>query len=100
MASITIRRLENSVKMKLRIRAAANGRSMEEEVRQILRTTIDRVPTHSIQNMDNAYSNLPLQERLIELENQRMWVTAKDPDTHMTLGKPAFGALERFVANR
>jgi len=37
MASITIRRLEDSTKRKLRIRASRNGRSMEEEARQILK---------------------------------------------------------------
>jgi plasmid stability protein len=37
MASITIRRLEDSTKKKLRIRASRNGRSMEEEARQILK---------------------------------------------------------------
>jgi hypothetical protein len=36
MASITIRKLDDSVKAKLRIRAAENGRSMEEEARAIL----------------------------------------------------------------
>ena len=35
-ASITIRRIDKSVKQKLRVRAAQNGRSMEEEVRVIL----------------------------------------------------------------
>lgn len=37
MASITIRRLDERVKTKLRARAAHNGRSMEEEAREILR---------------------------------------------------------------
>jgi plasmid stability protein len=37
MASITIRRLEDAVKTKLRLRAAGHGRSMEEEAREILR---------------------------------------------------------------
>jgi antitoxin FitA len=37
MASITIRRLEDSTKRKLRVRASRNGRSMEEEARQILK---------------------------------------------------------------
>ena len=37
MASITIRRLEDTVKMKLRLRAAGHGRSMEEEAREILK---------------------------------------------------------------
>ncbi len=38
MASITIRRLEDSLKAKLRMSAAHHGRSMEEEARQILKT--------------------------------------------------------------
>ena len=37
MASITIRRLDDSVKAKLRMRAASHGRSMEEEAREILK---------------------------------------------------------------
>ena len=36
MASITIRNLDESVKVALRKRAAQNGRSMEEEARRIL----------------------------------------------------------------
>ncbi len=42
MASITIRNLEDGLKMRLRIRAAEHGRSMEEEVRCILRDVLDR----------------------------------------------------------
>jgi phosphopantothenoylcysteine decarboxylase/phosphopantothenate--cysteine ligase len=37
MASITIRQLDESLKQQLRLRAAAHGRSMEDEVRTILR---------------------------------------------------------------
>jgi plasmid stability protein len=40
MASITIRRLEESTKKRLRMRASHNGRSMEEEARQILRCAL------------------------------------------------------------
>lgn len=36
MASITIRNLDESLKSKLRLRAARHGRSMEAEVRNIL----------------------------------------------------------------
>ncbi len=36
MASITIRKLDDDVKSRLRVRAAENNRSMEEEVRVIL----------------------------------------------------------------
>jgi plasmid stability protein len=38
MASITIRRLDDAVKTKLRLRAARYGRSMEEEAREILKS--------------------------------------------------------------
>ena len=37
MAQILVRNLENEVKTRLRRRAKRNGRSMEEEVREILR---------------------------------------------------------------
>ena len=37
MASITIRNLEESTKRKLKVRAAENGRSMEQEAREILK---------------------------------------------------------------
>jgi antitoxin FitA len=37
MASITIRRIEEDIKARLRVRAAQHGRSMEEEAREILR---------------------------------------------------------------
>jgi antitoxin FitA len=40
MASITIRNLDENLKQRLRIQAAQNGRSMEEEARQILRTAL------------------------------------------------------------
>ena len=40
MASFTIRNLDDEVKRLLRIRAAASGRSIEEEARQILRATL------------------------------------------------------------
>ena len=44
MASITVRNLEEGLKRRLRIRAAENGRSMEEEARSILRTALDHQP--------------------------------------------------------
>lgn len=37
MSALLIRRLDDDLKRQLRLRAAENGRSMEEEVRQILR---------------------------------------------------------------
>ena len=44
MASITIRKLDDEVKTRLRVRAAANGRSMEEEARVILREAVGEEP--------------------------------------------------------
>jgi phosphopantothenoylcysteine decarboxylase / phosphopantothenate---cysteine ligase len=41
MASITIRQLDDDLKQRLRLRAARNGRSMEDEVRTILRDASD-----------------------------------------------------------
>lgn len=40
MASITIRNLDESLKRRLRIRSAEHGRSMEEEVREIIRSAV------------------------------------------------------------
>ena len=42
MASITIRNLDDEVKTRLRVRAAEHSRSMEEEVRIILREAVER----------------------------------------------------------
>lgn len=44
MASITVRNLDGEVKSRLRTRAAEHGRSMEEEVRVILRQAVDLEP--------------------------------------------------------
>lgn len=42
MATLTIRNIEDTVKQSLRQRAALHGRSMEEELRQILREVLGR----------------------------------------------------------
>ena len=41
MASITIRNLDEALKRRLRVRAAENNRSMEQEAREILREALD-----------------------------------------------------------
>jgi plasmid stability protein len=56
MSSITVRNLEPEVKRRLRIRAARNGRSMEDEVRLILRGAA-RQP-ESATNLVEAIRNL------------------------------------------
>src|SRR5437588_12563749 len=47
MASITIRQLDEALKKRLRLRAAGNGRSMEDEVRTILRGAAGGKDAHS-----------------------------------------------------
>ena len=41
MASITVRNLDDGLKRRLRVRAAENGCSMEQEARNILREALD-----------------------------------------------------------
>lgn len=50
MASITIRRLEDATKDRLRIQASRHGRSMEEEAREILRAALSgrRAPARNL----------------------------------------------------
>jgi plasmid stability protein len=50
MASITIRKLPENTKRRLRLRAARNGRSMEQEARSIL--------DHALQQPDGPAENL------------------------------------------
>jgi plasmid stability protein len=47
MASITIRRLPESTKHRLRIRAAHNGHSMEQEARELLEAALARTEPKS-----------------------------------------------------
>ena len=47
MASITIRNLDEQTKSRLRVRAAHHSRSMEDEVRSILRTALAQESTPS-----------------------------------------------------
>ena len=44
MATLTIRKLDEKTKARLRVRAAHHGRSMEEEAREILRSTLSGSP--------------------------------------------------------
>ena len=45
MAQLVVRNVENSVKARLQRRARRNGRSMEEEVRDILRAAVHKEET-------------------------------------------------------
>jgi plasmid stability protein len=53
MASITIRNLDETLKRKLRVRAAHRNHSMEDEVRDILRAALAREPA-PVENLADA----------------------------------------------
>jgi antitoxin FitA len=53
MASITIRKLPESTKRRLRMRAARNGRSMEQEAREILQGALQQ-PESPQENLGDA----------------------------------------------
>ena len=53
MAQLTIRNVDDALKTKLRVRAARNGRSMEEEARQILRQAVASAD-HAPKNLGSA----------------------------------------------
>lgn len=48
MGTLTIRNLEDPLKSRLRMRAAARNRSMEEEARQILRAALQETPVQEV----------------------------------------------------
>jgi antitoxin FitA len=58
MASLTVRNLEENTKRKLKIRAAQHGRSMEQEVREILKSALREKP------QEKAKTGADLAERI------------------------------------
>ena len=56
MASITVRNLDDGLKRRLRIRAAENGRSMEQEAREILKHALEEeaVPVRNLGSVIRA----------------------------------------------
>ena len=95
MASITVRKLEDNVKKKLRIIAAENGHSMEEEVRQILRSAVNREAP--VVRSEKELSQTEL--RLLKFEKRGVLVRG-DPDKLFSPGKPDAGALRQFLEER
>ena len=64
MASLTIRKLDEAIKIYLRMRAARNGRSVEEEVRGILREYTDGRLQPASPTAQPAPAPTPQRERL------------------------------------
>ena len=73
MASITIRDLEPEVKLRLRVRAARHGVSMEEEVRGILREAVAReaAPPSNVA--------VAIRELFAPLGGVKLQIPARDP---------------------
>jgi len=67
MATLTIRRLDDNTKARLRVRAAHHGRSMEEEAREILRSALS-VPPRSGENLAESIRELFAPLGGVELE--------------------------------
>jgi len=73
MAQLLVRNLDDDVKAKLQIRARRDGRSMEEEVREILRNAVrdeggTRVPLGS--RLAARFAGLGLTQEIPELRGQ------------------------------
>ena len=73
MASITIRKLPEATKRRLRIRAARNGRSMEQEAREILE--------HALQQPETAVENLAvaIHKRFAALGGVDLKIAKREP---------------------
>lgn len=81
MASITIRKLDEGVKLKLRVRAAEHGRSMEEEAREILSSAIKDKPKTSVNLYDAMRARLKAAGiRGVNLPEPERGPWRKDPD--------------------
>ena len=73
MDSITIRNLQDGLKRRLRIRAAHHGRSMEEEVRQILNNVLGRELAAPV-NLANA-----IRSHFVPLGGAELELPAREP---------------------
>ena len=73
MATLTIRDLDESLKLTLRVRAASRNRSMEEEARQILRAALLESPA---QTTDLAAR---IRARFVGLGDVRLSVPLREP---------------------
>ena len=83
MASITIRNLDHELKQHLRKRAAVHGRSMEEEVRVILRLALDEERT-APQDLGRA-----IRSRFAPLGGVELPVEPREPARESPCAMPA-----------
>jgi plasmid stability protein len=70
MAQILIRQLDDDVKARLQRRARQNGRSTEEEVREILRNAVrgeEKAPARLGSRIAARFTNIGLDDEILEL---------------------------------
>ena len=91
---------ESELKAKIRAQAEANGNSMEDEIRCIQNSALNKNLSEPAQSPENIPLTLSLEERLFELEKRGLWKRVKTPRKPLTLGEPTTGALEQFLAER
>lgn len=73
MGTLTIRKLDDPLKSRLRLRAAARNRSMEEEARQILRSALQE-PVAPAQDLGTR-----IRARFAALGDVQLAVDPRDP---------------------
>src|SRR6202167_3888917 len=72
MASLTVRQLDDKLKKLLRLRAARHGRSMEDEVRVILRQAADDTGRDVLEQFEPPMRPAQRQARAAEADEQRI----------------------------
>src|SRR3546814_1024326 len=73
MASIVIRNIDDDLKARLRRRAAGHGRSMEDELREILRSTLAAEP------LSGADLMARIRQRFAGLEDIELEIPPREP---------------------
>jgi phosphopantothenoylcysteine decarboxylase / phosphopantothenate---cysteine ligase len=72
MASLTVRQLDDKLKKLLRLRAARHGRSMEDEVRVILREAAQGTGHESVENFEPPPQPARQKERAVAADGKRI----------------------------
>lgn len=90
MATLTIRNLEDQLKSRLRMRAAARNRSMEEEARQILRAALQE-PVTAAPDLGSR-----IRTRFAGLGDVQLAIEAREP----LRAPPALDTLSAVPAKR
>lgn len=90
MATLTIRNLEDTLKSRLRLRAAARNRSMEDEVRHILRAALQE-PAAPASDMGTR-----IRARFAGMGNVHLGIAEREP----VRPPPEFAAVPKKAVRR